>query len=71
MFKTLLTVSLVIAVTGCASNGSGCYRDHRDRSYDPCRGTSLMQQLPNWDSRLTIQDAQQGPAARDIVIINR
>jgi hypothetical protein len=71
MFKTFTLAAIIIQLTACASQGSGCYRDHRDRSYDPCRGTSLMQQLPNWDNRLTIHDAQQGPAARDIVIINR
>jgi hypothetical protein len=49
----------------------GCYRDHRDRPYDPCRGSSLLEQFPNWDSKLSIHDAQQGPAARDIVIVDR
>jgi hypothetical protein len=71
MFKTFTTIIAAITVTGCANMEPGCYRDHRDRPYDPCRGSSLLEQFPNWDSRLTIHDAQQGPAARDIVIINR
>ena len=73
MFKTFTVLILTSQLAACASfvAGSGCYRDHRDRSYDPCQGTSLMEQLQPWDSRLGIQDAQRGPAARDIVIINR
>jgi hypothetical protein len=73
MFKTFTVLILATQLTACASfiAPSGCVRDHRDRPYDPCRGSSLMEQLPNWDSKLTIHDAQRGPAARDIVIINR
>jgi hypothetical protein len=73
MFKTFTVLILASQLTACAGfiTASGCYRDHRDRSYDPCQGSSLMEQLPNWDSRLTIHDAQRGPAARDIVIIDR
>ena len=73
MFKTFTVLILASQLTACAGfiAGSGCYRDHRDRSYDPCHGASLMEQLPNWDSRLSIHDAQRGPAARDIVIVDR
>ena len=73
MFKTFTVLILASQLTACAGfiAGSGCQRDHRDRSYDPCHGASLMEQLPKWDSRLSIHDAQRGPAARDIVIVDR
>ena len=71
MFKTFTAIIAAITVTGCANMEPGCYRDHRDRPYDPCRGASLLEQFPNWDSKLGIHDAQQGPAARDIVIVDR
>jgi hypothetical protein len=71
MLKHTLLIIAAVTVTGCSTMDFGCYRDHRDRSYDPCPGTSLFEQLQPWDPRLSIHDAQQGPAARDIVIINR
>ena len=74
MFKAITIILAAIAVTGCAgmqSAASGCKRDYRDRSYDPCGGRALFEQIPNWDSRLDIHAAQRGPAARDIVIIDK
>lgn len=71
MFKTLTLILAAVTVTGCANIQTGCKRDYRDRPYDPCGGSALFEQIPNWDSNLDIHAAQRGPAARDIVIINQ
>jgi len=71
MLKTLTVLTIAALLTGCANIGSGCKRDYRDRPYDPCGGRALFEQIPNWDSTLDIHAAQRGPAARDIVIINK
>ncbi len=74
MLKTLTVLAIATMLTGCAaiqSAGTGCKRDYRDRAYDPCGGRALFEQIPNWDSTLDIHAAQRGPAARDIVIINK
>jgi hypothetical protein len=70
MIKATILVTAAVLLTGCvAVVPKECRKDHRDRPWDPAPcGPGLLEQLPNWDPTATIDDAQRGPAARDIVI---
>jgi hypothetical protein len=68
MVKTFIIAVITIQLTACAGVSGTCRKDHRDRPWDSDPCTSMFEQLPNWESKLTIRDAQGGPAARDIVI---
>ncbi len=72
MFKNIIFAVLVTQLAACAGvTGAACRKDYRDREWDagPCQ--VMFEQIPNWRSKLSIQDAQQGPAARTIVIVDR
>jgi hypothetical protein len=72
--KAITTLLAAVMLTGCAVGPNfptSCGRDHRDRPWDPCPGRALFEQIPNWQPGVSIEHAGQGPAAGDIVIINR
>lgn len=45
MMLKLLLIALVVINTGC----SIIAEDRRDAPWDPRRGSSMMDQIPNWD----------------------
>ncbi len=48
--KLILCAVVLLLFTGCAPLIEDLSRDHRDAPWDPKPGTTLFDQIPNWDN---------------------